>query len=196
MELAREIALAVARILYLFSPLLVAAAASAVVLRLDLLPSLRRPIDGGLSFRGRRVFGDNKTWRIVVVAIVASIATVAAQRTILGDAAGSLAVIDYARANPLWLGAAMGAGAMIGELPNSFVKRRLGIAPGASARGLRRVAFYIWDQVDLLTGAWPMILPWVIPDALLVATSFAVALALHPIVALIGYVVGARARAR
>ena len=29
----------------------------------DLLKPLKRPIDGGATFRGRRLFGDNKTWR-------------------------------------------------------------------------------------------------------------------------------------
>ena len=82
------------------------------------------------------------------------------------------------------------------ELPNSFVKRQLDVAPGATAKGARRVVFYLWDQLDLLTGAWPLLAFWVRPTAPLVFGSVALALALHPIVALIGFLLGARKSAR
>jgi hypothetical protein len=72
------------------------------------------------------------------------------------------------------------------------VKRRLGIPSGGTARGLRGIAFYAWDQVDLLTGAWPLIGTWVRPSARFVVASFLVALLLHPVVSLIGYAIGAR----
>jgi hypothetical protein len=85
---------------------------------------------------------------------------------------------------------------MLGELPNSFVKRRLDVAPGETATGWRAALFYVWDQVDLLTGAWPALALWVRPDAVVLATSFVVAMALHPSVALIGYLMGARRRPR
>ena len=45
----------------------VAYLAHAPVLRYDLLRSLKRPLDGGATIRGRRVFGDNKTWRGAIV---------------------------------------------------------------------------------------------------------------------------------
>ena len=52
------------QLLWLAVPVIVAGLVHLVVLRLDLLPGLRRlPIDGGATFRGRRLFGDNKTWR-------------------------------------------------------------------------------------------------------------------------------------
>jgi len=125
-----------AQILYLFLPLLAAAALAGVAQHYDLLTTLKRPIDGGASFRGRRFFGDNKTWRGAACALAGCMATVALQKYLIGDLASTLAVIDYARANPFALGTAMGGGAMLGELPNSFAKRRLDIAPGNSARGM------------------------------------------------------------
>ncbi len=85
---------------------------------------------------------------------------------------------------------------MLGELPNSFVKRRLGIARGKTARGPPALLFYVWDQVDFLTTAWPAIASWVKPSWTLVAASFVVTLFLHPLVALAGYLVGARGSAR
>jgi hypothetical protein len=185
----------IARVLYLFSPLLVSAALAGIVQHYDLWMTLKRPIDGGATCRGRRVFGDNKTWRGVACALAGCIATVAVQRYLIGDLAGTLAVIDYARANPFALGAAMGGGAMLGELPNSFVKRRLDIAPGGGATGILRPVFYLWDQVDFLTTTWPILLFWVRPGWELVLASFIMALAIHQLVTLVGFLVGARTRA-
>lgn len=183
---------AAAQALYLFAPLLVSAALSGLVLRFEWLRILRRPIDHGVTFRGRRLFGDSKTWRGVVVAVVGSIGTVAMQQSLRAYVSAALQVLDYGRLDPVWFGCAMGAGAMIGELPNSFVKRQLRIPPGGTTRGWRAVVFYVWDQFDLLTGAWPLLLCWLRPSILLVTMSFVVALAVHPLVALVGYAIGAR----
>jgi hypothetical protein len=191
LALARDVALAAVRVLYLFAPLLVSAALFGVVRRFRFLRALDRPIDAGRSFHGERLLGDSKTWRGVLVAVVGSIATVAFQKTVRTYAAG-WALVDYRELDPVLFGAAMGVGAMLGELPNSFVKRRLGIPPGGRAHGWRSVLFYVWDQVDLLTGAWPLVALWISPGSLVVVVSFALALAIHPLVALVGYAVGAR----
>lgn len=195
-EALRTASLVAAQALYLFLPLLVSAALSGVILRLDWVRVLRRPIDGGTIFRGRRLFGDNKTWRGVAVAVVGSIGAVFVQRSVRADVPAILQVLDYGRTDPFWFGGAMGAGAMVGELPNSFTKRRLSIPPGETIRGWRAIIFYVWDQVDLLTGAWPLVLSWVRPTLSLVAASFVVALAVHPVVALVGYGIGSRKSAR
>jgi hypothetical protein len=191
-----EIARAAAQALFLFFPLLVASALAGVVQRFDLLPRLKRPIDACLTFHGRRLFGDSKTWRGVVVAIVGCTATVATQKHASPGIPENLAIMDYGRVNELAFGIAMGAGAMLGELPNSFVKRRLGIAPGATARGPAAAIFYVWDQVDLLTTAWPAVCFWVHPRIIVVLMSFVVALALHPLVSVVGFLIGARRSVR
>ena len=90
------------------------------------------PLDRGRTFRGRRIFGANKTWRGLIVMIPA---------TGLAFALVALAVSSPA-SEGLWdltplqygvLGVWCGLGFMLGELPNSFVKRQLDIAPGARA---------------------------------------------------------------
>jgi hypothetical protein len=113
------------QVIYLFAPMIPALLASGVVLRFDLFRALRRPIDGGATIRGRRVFGDSKTWRGVIVAIAGCIFGAAVQKYFVGDRAGALALVDYGGINVFAFGAAMGGGAMLGELPNSLVKRRL-----------------------------------------------------------------------
>lgn len=182
-----------AQALYLFAPLLVSAVLSAAVHRYDLFPRLAKPIDAGVALHGRRVLGDGKTWRGVVVAVVGSTATVLVQKHAVGASAGALAIVDYANADALLLGAAIGGGAMLGELPNSFVKRRLGIRRGETAsHPALRVLFWIWDQVDLLTTTWPLLAFWIRPSVSLIVTSFVLTLAIHPLVALVGYLIGAR----
>lgn len=188
---------ALARALYLFAPLLVSVALSAVVHRYDLFRVLKVPIDAGRSFRGKRVFGDSKTWRGVAIAVVGSTATALVQKHLCAEVAEPIAVVDYARIDAAAFGAVMGAAAMAGELPNSFVKRRLGIAPGRTASSPpRRAAFWVWDQVDLLTLAWPALTPWVQPTAELVVASFVLALTVHPLIAWLGYLLRARTSAR
>lgn len=190
---ARELGFAAAQALYLFAPLLVSAAIMALVIHFDVWPWLFRPIDGGWRIGDKRLFGDHKTWRGVVVVVGGSIATVAIQKTVSIGSLARLSAVDYDAVDAVSFGGAMGVGAALGELPNSFVKRRLSIPPGKSAHGkVQRAVFYIWDQVDLLMGAWPLIAPVVKPTPLLVAASFAVALIVHPLVAAAGYLLGVR----
>ncbi|HEX6810405.1 MAG TPA: CDP-archaeol synthase [Planctomycetota bacterium] len=188
--------LAMGQALWLFAPLLFAAAVAGVVIERDLLRWARRPIDGGCTIGGKRLFGDNKTWRGVLVATAASALFAAAQEHLVGDAIGPLLAVDWDAVPSAPFGALMGLGAMLGELPNSFVKRRLGIAPGAQTTGAWSILFYVWDQVDLLLGAWLLVGFWVRPQALLVAASFVVALLGHPLVSRIGWLIGARRTAR
>jgi hypothetical protein len=181
---------------YLFVPLLVASALSGLVLKHDLWRRLRRPIDHGTTWRGHRLFGDSKTWRGVVVAVIGCLIGVALQCALVATRVDSLSLLDYSGRGAVWVGAAMGAGAMVGELPNSFAKRQLGIAPGKTTKGPLSIVFYVWDQVDLLIGAWPAISFWVAPDAEVVVASFALALVIHPTISLIGFAAGARKSAR
>jgi CDP-2,3-bis-(O-geranylgeranyl)-sn-glycerol synthase len=191
-----DFALACIRALYLFAPLLLSAALSGTVLRFDWAPWLAKPIDGSHRIAGQRIFGDGKTWRGVVVAVTGSVLGATIQKAVPADWVANVAVLDYAELNSAAFGAAMGAGATLGELPNSFLKRRLGIARGKTASGTLGIVFYLFDQLDLLLGAWPLIWPWVHPSFTLIAASIVITLALHPVVALVGYSVGARATAR
>ena len=74
---------ALAQVLYLAFPVMFAAAIHIAVIRYDLLAGLKIPIDFGRSVRGRRIFGDNKTWRGALVMVTASSAAMAMQRHML-----------------------------------------------------------------------------------------------------------------
>jgi hypothetical protein len=60
----------------------------------------------------------------------------------------SLSIAGYAA-----LGAVAGLGFMVGELPNSFVKRQLDIAPGQAPGGsFATIVCFIADRVDSILG--------------------------------------------
>jgi CDP-archaeol synthase len=178
-------------VLYLFLPLLASMALAGVVLRYDLLPELKQPIDGGAVVRGHRLFGDNKTWRGLVTSAVGCTAVVAVQKWI-GDRAGRFALIDYGEVNVFALGAALGLSAIVGELPNSFLKRQLGLAPGEHGSGIWGTILYVLDQIDWLLIVWPVLLIWIRPGWSLVLTSLVLAFFGHQLISLLGYQIGAR----
>jgi CDP-2,3-bis-(O-geranylgeranyl)-sn-glycerol synthase len=137
------------RALWLTAPILIAGLAHVAVITLDLAPPLARPIDAGRRFRGRALLGSNKTWRGFVVMPAATAITISAQQALARRSPRLAALVPLARgAPPAWIvGAICGAAYVVAELPNSFMKRRLGIAPGTSARRAR-AAQYVVDQLD------------------------------------------------
>jgi hypothetical protein len=176
--------------LWLFLAVLGAPVVHAPVLRWDLVPALKRPLDGGATLGGRRVLGDNKTWRgaLCMTAGVVLATLVLWQwgwwRDQLPDA-----IADSA---PLLVGLLIGLGTVLGELPNSFLKRRLDIAPGSQRRGPAGLALSVLDQGDLVLGIWVALLPiWAMP-VWLVAVAFAAISAIHAVINVVGYAVGAR----
>jgi len=137
------------RALFLTTPILIAGLAHVAVITLDLVPGLARPIDAGRRWRGRPLLGSNKTWRGFVVMPAATAITIAGQQALAVRSRRLAALAPLARgAPPAWIvGAICGAAYVVAELPNSFLKRRLGIAPGASG-SRARAAQYGVDQLD------------------------------------------------
>src|SRR6266699_5765113 len=83
------------------------------------------PIDCGLSFRGKRIFGDHKMLRGFVVMIPATGAAFWLLFVIFQTAFPNLAsrLWTFAPREYAVLGLWAGFGFMAGELPNSFMKR-------------------------------------------------------------------------
>jgi hypothetical protein len=173
--------------LWLALPVAVAGVLHALLIRKNRLQRLARPLDGGRSWRGRRLLGDNKTWRGVLLmpllsTLVALLQGAALQRWALDATLAPLPYVDVGRAVvsqlPADLAAVLGYGVsglifglgyVLGELPNSFVKRRLDVAPGGAVQGRLRWLFQIVDQGDsivcgfvagvlVLDLAWPVAL--------------------------------------
>ena len=175
---------------WVFLPVLGGALAHAPVLSLDLLKGLKRPLDGGATWRGRRLFGDNKTWRGALVIVAGVLVT-----TLLlsyWDWWWSRIPGDLRDAGALPYGLLLGLGVVLGELPNSFLKRQLDIQPGTRRRGFGGFLLTVYDQADFVPAVWLLLLPlWVMPPWQ-AALVFVVVVVVHLITNLIGYAIGAR----
>jgi len=181
------------QIIFLGSPLLLAAIAQGLCIKYDWLSRLRRPIDFGKSYKGKRIFGDHKTWRgLIINVLFCSLgAIIQAWLQSKGDLPQWLFLLDY-KSQALTIGILIGFGMTVGELPNSFLKRRFGIPPGKSRAGPLGVAFFITDQVDLTIGIWVFLFFLIRPSLWLVLWSLLLTLALHLAVSSVGYLLGMR----
>ena len=169
---------------WLVLPVLIAGLIHIAVIRLDLLPALGRwPLDGSLTFRGRRLLGRNKTVRGALAMMVMTPLVTALLAQACDATQTRLAVAALQVGHPWAWGLLLGTGYCIGELPNSFLKRQLGIAPGAIAGGLRGAIFWVTDQLDSVAGVLVALSSAWRPDLAVVACIVALALLLHPLVA-------------
>ncbi len=146
--------------LWFFLPAGLANAAPVLFNKIPVLQNFNAPLDGKRTFRGKRLFGENKRWRGLVGG------------TLVGGLIGLLqmflawqwhwfnelvGLINYASVFSIVLGALLGAGALIGDAIESFFKRQCNVEPGRS--------WFPFDQIDyiiggLLMSALVVRLPW------------------------------------
>ncbi len=115
-------------------------------------------MDGGKCLKdGKRVLGDNKTWKGFLGYVVLNIFMAILWGIIcLNPSFAEKNYFYVSHTNTVLLN--MGIGFLLGlfyalfELPNSFLKRRLGIEPGKPAKGLKKVFFIFLDQADSIFG--------------------------------------------
>src|SRR3989339_1439835 len=110
-----------------------------IIIKNNKLAYLARPIDNNKKLGGKAIFGSSKTWRgLIFVSLSTAIFT-----QLLSS------VLDPpSDIKPLIFGAILGLGYSFGELPNSFIKRRLNInASKTNYKGAKKI-FYLIDQVD------------------------------------------------
>ncbi|ELY96681.1 hypothetical protein C482_14941 [Natrialba chahannaoensis JCM 10990] len=105
-----------------------------------------RPIDGGRTLGDARLLGDGKTWRGTAAGITAGL-VLAGVLTFFADDVSSVLGFAVPAFEPL---AALGlaAGAMLGDILASFLKRRTGRQRGAMFPGL--------DQLDFVVVSLPL----------------------------------------
>lgn len=128
-------------LLWFFLP---AAVANMICGLVRYVPFLNQPIDFGHSWRGKRIFGDHKTFRGFFFGIMAAIIVAYVQVKIY-NVNNIYYSFDYSKLN-FWLwGFLSGFGALFGDLIRSFFKRRIGIKPGG--------IWFPFDQADYIIGA-------------------------------------------
>jgi hypothetical protein len=181
------------RFLYLAAPVFLAAVAHGLVLKYDLFKFLKKPLDLGRTYKGIRIFGDHKTWRGLILNLLFCLlgALIQARLQETGTVPPWLSLTDYQRQWG-WIGWSLGLGMTIGELPNSFLKRRLGVGPGEQGRGPVKILFFLFDQMDLALGIW-IFLYWTIRPSLgFFLYSLLLTVLFHLAVSLSGYLLGMR----
>jgi hypothetical protein len=183
---------------YLASPIIFAALVHGIVMKYELLPRLKKPMDMGVTCRGKPLFGPNKTWRGFITCSTGTILFTYVIRFLYlnSEVFKSISIVDFNKVNPLHIGMALGIGMILGELPNSFFKRQMCIGSGERGSGFTGILFRVFDQIDLLLGIWVLLL--FVPgfhvakniDVLIFSIVFA--LVVHFIIAQIGYYLGMR----
>jgi hypothetical protein len=185
------------KVSYLLSPLLVGLAFHGLSIRFGWLNSLRLPIDAGKTLRGKRLFGANKTYRGVIAVAIGTALGVALQGVLHHvHAIRTLELLNYSNPISLGFGLAIGAAAMLSELPNSLLKRQIGIAPGAQGRGMAGAVFYVLDQIDMLVGTW-IVVGFAVPiTATRLLWSVVFLFIAHQLLTVVGYGLGMRGTIR
>lgn len=182
-------------------PLMTTALVHGTCLKFDWFKWAKKPLDLKKSFRNKRLFGDNKTWRGLMMACIGCLLGVYLLRflEIYWPNFRSYSFFSYQETNLFWLGLAFGIGMTLGELPNSFLKRQFDIKPGTQGKGFKGIFFIFLDQVDLLLGVWclvPLVVPpWHFRDGLFWWACFISIVAtavIHFLLTIIGYKLGMR----
>jgi CDP-diglyceride synthetase len=144
-----------AQMAFLIAILVGAGATNMVFVKAPILNSLSRPMDKGLLLRdGKRLFGDNKTWKgffgmIILTSIWLAIAGWLSGKFPDIENLSLIAFEDLRSPFNVWFfGAIWGLAYVLAELPNSFVKRRVDIPPGKNATGTQGFLFLLLDQAD------------------------------------------------
>ena len=139
---------------FLFLSLLLAGVGQTFWMRTAFSHRFNGAIDRGHTFKNKPIFGENKTWRGFIFMIPATgmcfLFVYAAMRMVLAE---QLHLWQITLAAYFLLGCWTGLGFMLVELPNSFAKRQLNIAPGAPAKSqqARSICFTV-DQIDSIAG--------------------------------------------
>ena len=142
--------------LFILGAFVVGGSAQTVWFRSTVSRRFMQPLDGGITWRGRRLLGDNKTLRgFMVIVPVTALAFV-----LLGLLPGWQAPWQLTPAGYAAVGAWAAFGFMAGELPNSFMKRRLRVGAGQAAQGGRKYLFAVLDRIDSLCFAAPIGRGW------------------------------------
>jgi CDP-diacylglycerol--serine O-phosphatidyltransferase len=124
-------------------PLAFAGALHMLVVKNNLLPQLAMPIN-------KKWFGVSKTWRGVLCMPLFTALGFYIVFTLFNVNSG-YASFDLSRYSPIELGLMLGLAYIMAELPNSWMKRRMGI-PSGELPDKNRMLFIIADQLDSVVG--------------------------------------------
>ncbi|MBS3137162.1 CDP-2,3-bis-(O-geranylgeranyl)-sn-glycerol synthase [Candidatus Woesearchaeota archaeon] len=166
--------------LYLFIPAAVANIMPVLVKKINFL---NYPIDFGKEYKGKRIFGDHKTFRGFFFGILGAMLVVLLQKYLTRyPNFAELTLIDFSKVNAFLCGFLLGFGVLAGDAIKSFFKRRANIAPGKP--------WIPFDQLDLLFGALIFTSFVYLPPLKVIIFAFIAGPLLHIGFNLLGYYLG------
>ena len=121
--------------LYIYVPIVLATTLHMFLVKYDALSALKIPIS-------KTMFGENKTWRGFIFVPLSNAILMGLLNLFIGRFEFQFALL---------LGIVLGFGYILFELPNSFVKRRLGIPAGKKAQK-NKWLFILTDRLDSALG--------------------------------------------
>jgi len=134
-------------------------------------------VDFGVNFKGKPLFGKNKTWRGIFFASLFGILTFIIQRVI--NVNSIINYSNYTLLESILFGFLFGFGAILADLIKSFFKRRIGIKPGRP--------WFPFDQIDLVLGSYILILPLYVLSGINLIILLVMVFILHIIINFIAY---------
>lgn len=148
-------------IIYMYvtlTPVILAGILNMIWVKLPVMKFAAKPVDFGKNFTdGRRIFGDNKTWKGIIGYVIFNTVFTVLWGFICS--AANIESLDYfymghenTIAFNLIIGVLLGLGYSLAELPNSFLKRRFDIKPGKTISGFMKIFFIFLDQADSVFG--------------------------------------------
>jgi len=139
-------------------PATLAAIAHMFVVKSNFLPALTYPLDFNLTYRNKRIFGNNKTFRGLVAMAFLSVpaAYLLYWLTQHVPSVSKYNIIQFEQYHWALIGLIIGLAYVVAELPNSFVKRQQQITEGSRGNLLNIMV----DQVDSPIGCMLALLPF------------------------------------
>ncbi len=168
------------KIVVMILPLIVGGILHMLVVRFDHFSFLKIPLH-------LQALGANKTWRGVVVMPLLTVLGMWPAEVL--DALWNTGLLTGH--SMLGLGLALGLGYVISELPNSYVKRRMGIKPGETSERFPWL-FSFLDQTDSAVGCIIVYALFGIGDGALWTVLFFFGAIVHVVVNLILWACGLR----
>jgi len=167
--------------LWFFMPAGLSNAAPVLANKVPSYKKWKTPLDFGHSWHGKRIFGDNKTFRGLVAGVVLATLAIGLQKYLFIHSGWirEISLIDYNQSAVWLLGPLFGIGALVGDALESFFKRQIGIASGQS--------WFPFDQIDYIIGGLFFSLPLVRLSILYYPWILVVWFGMHLIVSYIGY---------
>ncbi|MBN1915656.1 CDP-archaeol synthase [Candidatus Dojkabacteria bacterium] len=129
--------------LYFFAPAMLGNGLIPVRQHIPLLKKGKHAIDCGLTFRGRRIFGENKTIEgYVFGTVIALIAGLIQSFLHRYEFFRNYELLDFSKYSFVLIGGVQGFVAIFGDSLKSFVKRQFDVKPGKP--------FLFFDQTDIV----------------------------------------------